>query len=243
MVLKRCIYGVDKNPLTVELAKVSLWLHSFTTGAPLSFIDHHLRHGDSLLGLRVQDGLDMLRRLSGLFASSAIQGAENAAEGMRQIEAISDADIAEVHESAALFQAVEDNTSELRGLLDFLCGLRWLTAGMKVKARNEYEKPLADVLEQNSHNALGLLAYGPDDTGDVNEGSLAASLPSFREVWADARAIADRESLPALGGGVSGRVARLAERAAAGRIRRGSRQPALGPHQAPGGGVVRVAQP
>ena len=38
MVLKRCIYGVDKNPLTVELAKVSLWLHSFTVGAPLSFL-------------------------------------------------------------------------------------------------------------------------------------------------------------------------------------------------------------
>ena len=36
LVLKRCIYGVDKNPLTVELAKVSLWLHSFTAGAPLS---------------------------------------------------------------------------------------------------------------------------------------------------------------------------------------------------------------
>ena len=35
LVLKRCIYGVDKNPLTVELAKVSLWLHSFTVGAPL----------------------------------------------------------------------------------------------------------------------------------------------------------------------------------------------------------------
>ena len=55
MVLKRCIYGVDKNPLTVELAKVSLWLHSFTVGAPLSFLDHHLRCGDSLVGLRVSD--------------------------------------------------------------------------------------------------------------------------------------------------------------------------------------------
>ena len=55
MVLKRCIYGVDKNPLTVELAKVSLWLHSFTVGAPLSFLDHHLRCGDSLIGMRVLD--------------------------------------------------------------------------------------------------------------------------------------------------------------------------------------------
>ena len=43
MVLKRCIYGVDKIPLTVELPKGSLWLHSFTVGAPLSFLDHHLR--------------------------------------------------------------------------------------------------------------------------------------------------------------------------------------------------------
>ncbi|MGH6796693.1 MAG: hypothetical protein ACREDH_16205, partial [Methylocella sp.] len=47
MVLKRCIYGVDKNPMAVELAKVSLWLHTFTVGAPLSFLDHHLRCGDS----------------------------------------------------------------------------------------------------------------------------------------------------------------------------------------------------
>ena len=50
MVLKRCIYGVDLNPLAVELAKMSLWLHSFTVGAPLTFLDHHLRCGDSLVG-------------------------------------------------------------------------------------------------------------------------------------------------------------------------------------------------
>ena len=42
-VLKRCIYGVDINPMAVELAKVSLWLDSFTLGAPLSFLDHHLK--------------------------------------------------------------------------------------------------------------------------------------------------------------------------------------------------------
>ena len=96
MVLKRCIYGVDKNRLTVELAKVSLWLHSFTVGAPLSFLDHHLRCGDSLVGLRVGDGTDELRRLGGLIASSAIQGAENAVAGMELIEEMSDADVAEV---------------------------------------------------------------------------------------------------------------------------------------------------
>lgn len=49
-VLKRCLYGVDLNPMAVELAKVSLWLHCFTLGAPLSFLDHHLKCGNSLIG-------------------------------------------------------------------------------------------------------------------------------------------------------------------------------------------------
>src|SRR5579883_452443 len=49
-VLKRCIYGVDLNLMAVELAKVSVWLDSFTLGAPLSFLDHHLKCGNSLIG-------------------------------------------------------------------------------------------------------------------------------------------------------------------------------------------------
>src|SRR5439155_3123135 len=49
-ILKRCVYGVDLNPMAVELAKVSLWLDAFTLGAPLSFLDHHLRCGNSLIG-------------------------------------------------------------------------------------------------------------------------------------------------------------------------------------------------
>lgn len=58
MVLKRCVYGVDKNPMAVELAKVALWLHTFTVGAPLSFLDHHLRAGDSLYGSWVNAGIE-----------------------------------------------------------------------------------------------------------------------------------------------------------------------------------------
>ena len=131
MVLKRCIYGVDKNPLTVELAKVSLWLHSFTVGAPLSFLDHHLRCGDSLIGLRVHDATQELSRLGGFTSASAIQAAENATGGMQQIEEMSDADIAQVEESATLFREVEKTTAALRGLLNTLCGVNWLAAGMK----------------------------------------------------------------------------------------------------------------
>ena len=193
MVLKRCIYGVDKNPLTVELAKVSLWLHSFTVGAPLSFLDHHLRCGDSLIGMRVQGSIEELRRLSGLFASSAIQGAENATAGMQLIEEMSDADVAEVRESAALFREVEATTATLRGLLDFLCGLRWLTAGMKKRERTEYESPLVDFLEQHSQDAYRLLSLGPGAVDVVSPGSEETSASEFEALWSDARTVADRE--------------------------------------------------
>ena len=195
MVLKRCIYGVDKNRLTVELAKVSLWLHSFTVGAPLSFLDHHLRCGDSLVGLRVGDGTDELRRLGGLIASSAIQGAENAVAGMELIEEMSDADVSEVRESARLFEGVDRATSDLRRVLDFLCSLRWLTAGMRKRQRNEFEtRGLLEVIGAYPAKAYSLLADGPGAVGAASPGSDDAGLSRFSELWCDARALAERES-------------------------------------------------
>src|SRR5258708_30589060 len=59
-VLKSCIYGVDLNPMAVELAKASLWLDCFTLGAPLSFVDHHMKYGNSLIGGSVQEVQDAL---------------------------------------------------------------------------------------------------------------------------------------------------------------------------------------
>jgi hypothetical protein len=50
LVMKQCVYGVDLNPLAVELAKLSLWLDSFTIGTPLTFLDHHIKTGNSLIG-------------------------------------------------------------------------------------------------------------------------------------------------------------------------------------------------
>jgi type I restriction-modification system DNA methylase subunit len=55
LVVNSCIYGVDVNPLAVELAKVSLWLATLTRGKPLSFLDHHLKCGNSLVGARVRE--------------------------------------------------------------------------------------------------------------------------------------------------------------------------------------------
>lgn len=53
-VVERCLYGVDINPLAQELAKLSLWLNSAAAGKPLTFLDHHLKVGNSLFGATIQ---------------------------------------------------------------------------------------------------------------------------------------------------------------------------------------------
>jgi hypothetical protein len=57
LVAQRCLYGVDKNPFAVSLAKLSLWLVTLAKEEPFTFVDHALRHGDSLVGL----SLDQIR--------------------------------------------------------------------------------------------------------------------------------------------------------------------------------------
>src|SRR5690606_18413676 len=48
---RHCLYAVDKNPLAVDLCKVALWIEGHNTGRPLSFLDHHVKCGDSLIGV------------------------------------------------------------------------------------------------------------------------------------------------------------------------------------------------
>ncbi|MFN9288552.1 MAG: Eco57I restriction-modification methylase domain-containing protein, partial [Planctomyces sp.] len=61
LIAQRCIYGVDKNPLAVEMAKLSLWLLTMAKDKPFEFLDHSIRSGDSLVGLH---SIDQLRHFS-----------------------------------------------------------------------------------------------------------------------------------------------------------------------------------
>lgn len=60
LISERCLYGVDLNPLAVELAKLSIWLVTLAKGRPFGFLDHNLRCGDSLLGIHRLDQLTQL---------------------------------------------------------------------------------------------------------------------------------------------------------------------------------------
>jgi hypothetical protein len=57
-VVRNCIYGVDKNPLAIELCKIALWLEAYNPGEPLNFLDHHIKCGDAIIGLAHRSDLE-----------------------------------------------------------------------------------------------------------------------------------------------------------------------------------------
>ena len=114
-VLKRAIYGVDINPMAVELAKVSLWLNCFTLGAPLSFLDHHLKCGNSLVGASIDDVRNELEKdlFGGQFA-----GLLQATEAMIHVGELSDVTADQVKESQRSFMDASHILGPFKEVLD-----------------------------------------------------------------------------------------------------------------------------
>ncbi len=187
MVLKRCVYGVDKNPMAVELAKVALWLHTFTVGAPLSFIDHHLRAGDSLFGLWVRDGINKAAQRGGgeLLYAKALREAQSAASAMQVIERLVDVEIGEAHKSADTYFGVRAQVAPLDGFLSLLNAIDWLNLRepadkMAVRAWLDgiFGNPI-DIAEGRTEPIV--------ERGSQGEGA------RFADILANARALIDDE--------------------------------------------------
>lgn len=136
IVLKRCIYGVDSNPLAVELAKVSLWLHTFTVGAPLSFLDHHLKCGNSLIGADLEDFNKILKR-SPLYGLK-YTGLTSAITMIKKLQEITDADISEVEESAKIYAEVTKQLQPYKTFLDIYTADLCLRPRKKSELRKYY---------------------------------------------------------------------------------------------------------
>jgi hypothetical protein len=115
MVMKRCIYGVDLNPMAVELAKLSLWLHSFTLGAPLSFLDHHLKCGNSLIGAKVAEVRD---RMQTTLFGNQFAGLLSATELMHRVGELTDSTFEELQESQQKYQQAADALRPFQLILD-----------------------------------------------------------------------------------------------------------------------------
>ncbi len=117
MVMKRCIYGVDLNDMAVELAKLSLWLDSFTLGAPLSFLDHHLKCGNSLIGTNIEE---LEKALTGHLFAINLEPLKRAIRDMIFVSDLPDATVEQVRESYKKFGEANKGLEGYRILLDML---------------------------------------------------------------------------------------------------------------------------
>ena len=108
LVAEQCLYGVDLNPLAVELAKLSLWLVTLSKGRPFGFLDHNLRCGDSLLGISRLEQLTelsmapMAQTQGRLFGKSVRQAVEDSLAIRLQLRETTILDIRDVEAIASL---------------------------------------------------------------------------------------------------------------------------------------------
>ena len=130
LVAERCLYGVDKNPMAVEMAKLSLWLITLAKDRPFSFVDHALRTGDSLLGITEVAQLKVAHldprwpRQSSLdLGFGEIEAAVDRAQELRgDLEAFVVRDIADAQRKEALLAEADVALDDGRLLGDLIVG-------------------------------------------------------------------------------------------------------------------------
>ncbi len=117
LIAERCLYGVDMNPLAVELAKLSIWLITLAKGRPFGFLDHNLKHGDSLLGIHNIKQLLSLNFLvtrsseNMLFAQNIEEAVNKAVEIRRELR---EKPILDIHD----IEAMSEMDTEVKALLE-----------------------------------------------------------------------------------------------------------------------------
>ena len=136
--LKRCIFGVDLNPFAAELARLSLWMDSFIFGTPLSFIEHHVQHGNALMGASVQEFIAYNAtevRQNDLFVDNLSARFDELRGVMRELDAVRDTTAAEVEQSKRLWaNNIAPKLNLLARALSFICTRRALLAEDDAKA-------------------------------------------------------------------------------------------------------------
>ena len=183
IVLKRVVHGVDKNPMAVELAKLSLWLHTFTVGAPLTFLDHHLRCGDSLFGEFTGDALTAIEETgSPLFIGGLLEEAQGAAEHMREIESQPDSVITQVQSSLDAFNLMEGEVAGYDRMMSLWHCRHWLGGG-DTEHSNMLAAMEAELKGQTPKGEVAEFVKRAD--GVINRENFIHWESAFPGVWSD----------------------------------------------------------
>jgi hypothetical protein len=127
-IARRCVYGVDINPTAVELARVSVWIHTFVPGIPLSFLDWRLRCGNSIIGIATQEEANGIisehSAQASLFQDWQGDPTDEVAEIAQQMAEIgegSDTTLEEVSEAMENYRITRDRLRPWKALMDVMC--------------------------------------------------------------------------------------------------------------------------
>lgn len=147
LIAERCLYGVDLNPLAVELAKLSIWLVTLAKGRPFGFLDHNLRCGDSLLGIHRLDQLTELSMVptgkgqQRLFGQNIERAVHEAIELRQTLRKTPIRDIRDVQAMASLDVDARQKLEELECIADAFIGEVFASGGNRL----ELERALASL--------------------------------------------------------------------------------------------------
>lgn len=149
VVSQRCLYGIDINPLAVEMAKLSLWLLTLAKDKPFTFLDHSIRCGDSLVGI---SNINQLERFSlngkgpqKTFAHEQIKRRVDAAKSLRmQLERMSSNTVDDIERKTEMLARAEEQTARLRYAADMLLAAHWQPMS-ESEREQELKKTLLDV--------------------------------------------------------------------------------------------------
>ncbi|WP_215536343.1 class I SAM-dependent DNA methyltransferase [Borreliella bavariensis] len=113
MLLKKCIYGVDINPISVEITMLSLWINTFIFGTPLSFIEHHIKVGNALLGYTKDEFFDITKKKfeSGfsLFKERIKEITTILEDSYQKIKSINDTTKEDIEKSKKIYKEYEES--------------------------------------------------------------------------------------------------------------------------------------
>ncbi|HXG86079.1 MAG TPA: DNA methyltransferase, partial [Pyrinomonadaceae bacterium] len=152
-VADRCLYGVDRNRMAVEMAKISLWLETLQKNKPFTFLDHSIRSGDSLLGVTNLEqfenfGLEtgkgtQIRIAAGIYANLL---KETVAKRL-ELESIASDNVLEIERKERLLGEAEKAARKVRLIADLLVGFSLETAGKRKKVWSTQGKQAAEEIE------------------------------------------------------------------------------------------------
>ena len=122
LIARRCIYGVDINALSVQLARLAVWIHTFVPGLPLSFLDHNLVHGNSLVGIgSIDDIKNAFTKTDGtLFRVDAGSLLGTAKKSLRRLANCNDATLRDINEARVAALDAREAISDTENLCNLI---------------------------------------------------------------------------------------------------------------------------